>query len=255
MLSNQCVEVDGYKPVSMIESMSNDNQREKKEITNEVLAERINAAWLKTASSQALTFSLLEYRFLVRRFPQWLALSIGRSEHERVRRLLLSNLVEELGGCGNAPSHLMLLDRTIESCGIPSPIEYSPTEETRKIEAWFFSVFSEQSIYNALCVLGPGTEAISSKFLDPFEEGLKRAFSTRSLDLEYFAVHRTEMEAQHTEHIEQAIRFLEEIASKKEERLSLVSERSRWSSAGIKAHNSFWKHLKCEAKIFRFRST
>lgn len=203
----------------------------------------INAAWLKTAPPQALTFSLLEYRYLVRRFPQWLALTIGRSEHERVRRLLLPNLTEELGGCGNEPSHLMLLDKTIESCAITGANEHSTTDTTRKIEAWFFSVFSEQPVYNALCVLGPGTEAISSEFLDPLEEGLKCAFSSRSLDLEYFAVHRTEMEAQHTEYIDHAIRFLEEITPE-QKRPSLAKEHGRWSNMGIEAHNLFWKHLK-----------
>ncbi|MCI0557411.1 MAG: iron-containing redox enzyme family protein [Nitrososphaera sp.] len=203
----------------------------------------IDAVWLKTASLQALTFSLLEYRYLVRRFPQWLALCIGRSENERVRRLLLPNLIEELGGCGNAPSHLTLLDRTIESCGITDAREHAPTEETFKIEGWFFAVFSEQPIYNALCVLGPGTEAISSQFLEPLEEGLMRASPTRLLNLDYFAAHRTEMEEQHSLHIEQTIRFLEEIASE-EKQVSLASERRRWISAGLEAHNSFWKHLK-----------
>ncbi len=203
----------------------------------------IHAEWLTTATAKKLAFSLLEYRYLVKRFSQWLALCIGKSEYEPVRRLLLPNLIEELGGSENAPSHLTLLDKTIGSCGIVGIAEYNPTEETRRIEAWFFSVFSEQPVYNGLCVLGPGTEEISSKFLDPLETGIKNAFSNITLNLEYFSVHQTEMEKKHSESIEQAILILDKI-SMEENGISLINEKYQWSRDAIEAHNSFWNHLK-----------
>lgn len=202
----------------------------------------IDVSWLRGCSGQSIPSILQEYRYFVHRFPQWLALTIGRATQERVRQLLLPNLVEECGSFDGAPSHLALLDRTLASCDIRDVEAYVPTKETRASEAWFYRACSEERAYASLCVLGPGTEAISHSFLDPLEDCVRHAYAGRDLDLEYFAVHKTEVEAKHAEQIEEAIQVLEAEADS-ETKAAMKAERARWSQAGIDAHAKFWSDL------------
>ena len=207
----------------------------------------IDAAWLPRCGRPAVPTILQEYRYLVHRFPQWLALVIGRSEHQRVWQWLLPNLVEECGSLDGEPSHLALLDRTLASCGVTGMEQYHATDETRAAENWFYGVFAERDTYESLCVLGPGTEAISQTFLQPLEECLRRELGGDNLDLEYFAAHRTEVEAQHAEHIEAAIQYLEEQAET-EVREKMHAARATWTQAGIDAHAKFWADLHAQLR-------
>ncbi len=207
----------------------------------------IDVEWLRDIPRRAVETVLLEYRYLVHRFPQWLALVIGRSEHERIWQWLLPNLVEECGSLDGEPSHLALLDRTMASFGVAGVEQYHPTDETRAAENWFYDVFAEQNTYESLCVLGPGTEAISQTFLQPLEECLRRKLGGDNLDLAYFAAHRTEVEAQHAEHIDAAIQYLEEQAETKD-REKMHAARATWTQAGIDAHAKFWADLHAQLR-------
>lgn len=203
----------------------------------------VDTSWLADLAPECMGTVMLEYRFLVRRFPQWLLLTAGRCEDEYVRQLLLPNIVEECGLVGEVPSHLELLDRCCYSLGLSGPSFYRPSIETRDLEAWFYEIFLRRDVYRCLCVLGPGTEAISEYFLLPLERGIKRLYPEESIDLRYFAAHKAEVEGEHAEDIERALAYLEGKASQNE-LASLGRIRERWARAGLMAHSRFWANVK-----------
>lgn len=198
----------------------------------------IKVEWLATAERSKILSCLVEYRYLVGRFPQWLALAIGNSEDEDVRQLLLPNLIKEIGSPGS-PSHLSLLDDCIRSCGIAYDREYAPRRSTRAIEGWFFGTFAGSDAFRALCVLGPGTEAISSSFLVPLSEGLTQAFTGIPLDMRYFEVHTADNEDEDARMIEEALSFLQERSP-----IDLAVERESVVRAAIAKHQQFWDSLR-----------
>jgi pyrroloquinoline quinone (PQQ) biosynthesis protein C len=202
--------------------------------------------WLQTADSQTLEHCLLEYRFLVRRFTQWLAAIIARSDDQRIGQLLLDNLVDELGGLEGPPSHLQLLDALLTSCGVLNVERHRPSAETVAIEAWFLRAVREEPVLHALCVLGPGTEAISSQFLEPLERGVVRAFPDRKLDVRYFDVHRTQVEARHAEDINKAIELacggLDEVGGPQADKL-----KTEWAQAARQQHEHFWRAMRAQS--------
>jgi len=199
----------------------------------------MDTKWLNRVPDVVLRDVLVEYRYLVRRFPQWIALTIGRSEDNEIRQLLMPNLVEECGS-QNRPSHLEMLDRCLTSCGIVLDRQREPFKTTKAIEAWFYSIFATESTLASLCVLGPGTEAISQEFLIPLETGLRNAFRTVDVDFSYFEAHRTTLEEQHAKNIQAAMTRLENLENQS------AAERDTWIRAAIDAHADFWTFLKVQ---------
>lgn len=203
----------------------------------------IQAAWLENQSRDNLKFILAEYRFLVGRFVQWLGLTLGKSSDERIRQLLLHNLIEECGQIGGARSHLSLLDDCLASCGIIPVIDYKPLRSTICAEHWFFSTFSNQDCHTCLSVLGPGTECISQQFLKPLEIGIRQAFGCESVNYSYFDVHRAEVEIFHAQDINRAIELIEADCDLDEIK-RLKRSRYYWSNEAISQHDVFWTSLR-----------
>ena len=203
----------------------------------------ITAHWVNSCSRQSLEVVLAEYRYLVRRFPQWLSLTIGRCEDEKVRQLLVPNLVEECGVWNDRASHLSLLDQCLRTCGVPVASTYAPLKSTQEAERWFFDVFSNEPTYVQLCVLGPGTEAVSQCFLKPLEQGLRNGFPESTVDFSYFEAHKTEMEEIHVRNIEEAITHIEQLDHRAQP-TRRDTMKAKWIALGIHAHQTFWDGLK-----------
>ena len=91
---------------------------------------KIKAEWLENESRENLQVILSEYRFLVHRFMQWIGFTFGKSNNERVRQLLLHNIIDECGQIGGEPSHLSFLDDSLASCGVVVSENYSPLPST-----------------------------------------------------------------------------------------------------------------------------
>lgn len=195
--------------------------------------------WLRSAARHSLASVLTEYRYLVHRFPSWLALVIARSGDAEVGRLLLPNLLEETG-VPPAPSHLALLDRCLESCSDGGLLRARAVlHETAEAEAWFVSVCATESTLAGLALLGPGTESISAGFLEPLEEGLLRAFGS-TLDRTYFDQHRAEFEASHAAALDAA---LELCVGRAQDAAVAAEEVGRWAAAARMRHELFWADM------------
>lgn len=203
----------------------------------------IDASWIQEAPQTAVAHALLEYRYFVHRFTQWLALAIGHAEDQRIRQLVLPNLIDEQGGMDNRPSHLDLLDRCLDSCGVKRRLNHRPLASTVRAEAWFFGVCSGVDTHAALCVLGPGTESISQTFLGPLETAIRRAWPEKPIDITYFDVHRPEIEAAHANGLLDAIKLVESGAPDNIAR-KLITTRAEWTDAAIRQHASFWNGLR-----------
>jgi pyrroloquinoline quinone (PQQ) biosynthesis protein C len=201
----------------------------------------IDAEWLSSASEDILALALRNYRRLVHRFPQWLALTIGRSADVRVRDLLMPNLVEECGGAEPWVSHLDLLDSCLQSCGIAGDQDILPS--TCEIERWFVDVLRKEDTTRALAVLGPGTEAVAEQFLGPLERGVRGTFLALSPDLRYFDVHRPERERAHIASIDEAIRYLIDTSSAIA-RAEQHEDVNTWAKRTVDMHSRFWASLK-----------
>lgn len=205
----------------------------------------VKADWLSQSQPMHLLACLVEYRYLVGRFPQWLALTIGHSQCERVRQLLLPNLIRE-SGSDRELSHLSLLDGCILSCGAAYTDAHIPRPATRCVEEWFFRVFASGNLYSSLCVLGPGTEAISWSFLQPLCHGLKGAFGQSQVDLSYFDVHRPDNEDEDARMIQEAMHLIEQRSP-----IDLSVERAAMVNAAIDKHQQFWDSLRAEDDLGR----
>lgn len=209
----------------------------------DLMKKYIDAAWLENETREDLRLVLGEYRFLVSRFVQWIGLTFAKSSDETVRQLLLHNIVEECSEIGGPPSHLGRLDLCLASCGVLAPQSHTPLASTRRIENWFFDLFSNQDCHACLSALGPGTESISQQFLVPLEAGIRKAFAGEAVDYGYFDVHRPEVESVHAEDLDKAIALVENAASPSE-RERLLRSRQFWSAETIAQHAAFWAELR-----------
>jgi|ERR1039458_334383 pyrroloquinoline quinone (PQQ) biosynthesis protein C len=207
------------------------------------MKKQIKAQWLENESRENLQFILAEYRFLVHRFMQWIGLTFGKSSNERVRQLLLHNIIDECGRIGGDPSHLSYLDDCLASCGVVASEHYKPRPSTRRIEKWFFDVYQHRDCHVCLSVLGPGTESISQQFLKPLEAGLRHAFAGQKVDYKYFDVHRPEVEIAHAEDIAKALAIVEQ-STESAVRKKFEKERIHWAEQAIAHHAEFWTSLK-----------
>jgi pyrroloquinoline quinone (PQQ) biosynthesis protein C len=201
------------------------------------------AEWLNRASAYKLSFALQEYRYLVHRFSQWLALVVARASDARIRGLLLPNLFEEIGVPPEV-SHLSLLDSCITSCGIRVDPVRRATGATREIEQWFVGACANENLLAGLAVLGPGTEMVSQSFLSPLEAALRRVYGERRVDFAYFDHHRPEVESGHAQAVDEAIRILCEASG---DRGACEAERDFWAGKAIERHRQFWEAVQAGA--------
>ncbi|HEX6372500.1 MAG TPA: iron-containing redox enzyme family protein [Longimicrobium sp.] len=200
---------------------------------------RIDAEWLSGLEEWELGAVVLNYRYFVHRFPQWLALTIGNSSDERVRQLLLPNLVEEAGTFQGAPSHLNLLDALIVSCGCELD-EFTPLDSTIQSEQWFYDVTHDGITEYALAALGPGTEDVSQDFLVPFETAIRSIYGIRA-DYRYFDAHRPSVEEHHGNDIRLALSLLEGSSN---DPANFTNRVRTAASNAIHTHQTFWDGLR-----------
>jgi len=197
--------------------------------------------FLNSIESKSINSILCEYYNLVKRFPQWFALTIALTEDEIIRKLLLPNLVEETGDLDKNPSHLQFLKNLLNSCEIDYN-HYSPSEKTREIESWFYTLFASDDTYKKLCVLGPATERFSQSFLDPLEEAVRDNFKSKNVDYTYFDEHRPEVEVHHADDLDKAIKHFEDsYLSIPQSEINILRE--KYVSEGIAKHSEFWENL------------
>lgn len=199
----------------------------------------ISPAWLEGLDKIELKIVLREYGYLVHRFPQFIALVIGHAENAEVRRLLLPNLIDEIGDDRDNPSHVSLFERCMGSCGFQMDLNET-SQATREIEDRFFSIFDSADTARSLAVLGPGTEEIAQDFLVPMEGGLVKAFG--SVDLRYFEVHRPQYESRHIGDIRQAIRILGDSVAESE-KPGLDAQIERDAKEALQMHTRFWENV------------
>lgn len=196
----------------------------------------LDVNWLKTVEKEKLNRVLLEYELISRNFVPWLLHVMANAEDERVRQLLLPNLNEECGEYKKNNSHHTLYLKLIKSFGL-KPQEFNHDELTVKTEKAFKNIFRGSDTYRSLCIIGPAIEAISSDFLYPIYEGVKKHYGD-STHMIYFTLHLSEMEDEHAGFIEEAIRLMEEKNPK------LKSKRMKYVHEGICIFETFWNGLK-----------
>lgn len=195
--------------------------------------------WLEDLAQAEMRIVLREYGYFIHRFTQFIALLIGHAESAEIRRLLLPNLIDEIGDERDNLAHVTLFENCAASCGLNTD-STEISESTREIENWFFCVFDTADTPKALAVLGPGTEEIAQNFLVPLERGLLRAFG--SVDLRYFEVHRPEYEAIHISDIRHAIHTLGH--SLPESQQQIFDDKIKSVTLEAQAmHMRFWKNL------------
>lgn len=198
----------------------------------------LNLDWLTHCDRAALRRVMCEYGHFIHRFAQYIALVIGHSENERVRRLLIGNLADEIG-TGTTPAHFALYQACAASCGTDLSGSHV-SSRTREIEAWFFDIYNAEDTARSLAALGPGTEEIAQGFLDPLEHALRNCFPTA--DLRYFDAHRPEMESAHISNIREALTAIRESIPVED-----VSDHDQTIEyhilAAHQAHSDFWSNL------------
>lgn len=195
--------------------------------------------WLEGLAQAEMRTILREYGYLIHRFTQFIALVIGHAENAEVRRLLLPNLIDEIGDDRDNLAHVNLFEICAASCGLQTASnEILPS--TQEIEDWFFSVFNSADTARSLAVLGPGTEEIAQSFLVPMELGLIRAFD--SVDLRYFEVHRPQFETMHIGDIRQAIHILRNSLPELE-RFGFDAKIEADTHDALAMHARFWDNL------------
>jgi pyrroloquinoline quinone (PQQ) biosynthesis protein C len=183
---------------------------------------------------------LYEYKILVKRFPQWFALLIGRIDNQKIRQLLLPNLVDEAGKYQKESSHQDYLNSLMKSLGLENE-EFKISNETLKIEHWFFNLFYSGDLYKCLCVLGPATESVSFQFLNPLEEAIKANYPGKNIDYTYFEVHRPDIEIKHAKDLALAMEIYEKIHFGN---FSFKELREKNIQEGLIQHQKFWDNLR-----------
>ena len=195
--------------------------------------------WLEGLDKTEMRIVLQEYGYLIHRFTQFIALVIGHTENADIRRLLLPNLIDEIGDDQDNPAHVNLFEICAASCGLQIAMN-EVSQSTQEIENWFFSVFNSADTARSLAVLGPGTEEIAQSFLVPMERGLIRAFD--SVDLRYFKVHRPQFESMHIGDIRQAIHILRS-SLPESERFNFDAKIETDTQEALAMHARFWDNL------------
>ncbi len=195
--------------------------------------------WLDDLTKTEMRIVLLEYGYLIHRFTQFIALVIGHAENAEVRRLLISNLIDEIGDDRDNLAHVYLFEICATSCGLQMDSN-AVSQSTQDIENWFFSVFNSADTARSLAVLGPGTEEIAQSFLVPMERGLVRVFG--SVDLRYFDVHRPQYESMHIGDIRQAIHIVRN-SHPKSEWLGFDEKIETNTKEAMAMHTKFWDNI------------
>lgn len=150
---------------------------------------------------------MLEYYHYVYGFTSWLGQVIARADDDRIRALLIPNLVEEVTDPSCGRSHRDLLIDLLHALDL-SDVEIRASEpkvETRAAARFFDDLYSSEKTLESLFAFGPGTEGVSFCFLEPMETALRRAFSLDEESLRYFTVHRPEKEHAHVGALDDAI--------------------------------------------------
>jgi len=194
-------------------------------------------SWIADCKKQEFETIIREYGYFIHRFTQFIALLIGHTGDEKVRSLLLPNLVDEVGNDTDDPSHVFLYQRFAKDCGVT--LQWEGISSTSKaVEEWFYQTFNSEDTLRALCALGPGTEEISHWFLGPMEEATIKHFPTANLA--YFDVHRAAVEENHINDIRSGISVLKNRDSDQ----SIFEEKvQRFSHEAIQQHLLFWENL------------
>ena len=196
--------------------------------------------WLKELNKEEIIRVLVEYQYLVRRFNHWFVLTIGKADNQKIRELLIPNLLDEVGDSHIKTPHTRLLENVI--IGIAGKYFKIPvSKDTKQIEQKFYNLFDNGSLYQCLCALGPATECISYQFLEPMESSIKKNFGD-SVDYAYFDEHRPEKEAQHSMDLLDAIKVYEAENPKSPE----LKDKDSLILQGVELHNEFWMNLKNE---------
>ena len=200
---------------------------------------KVSNDWVINCEKRQIVITLFEYAYLIKRFPQWFALLIGRIENQDIRQLLLPNLVDESGSFKGDPSHKDYVNSLIKSINYDIT-EYTTSIKTIELEDWFFNLFYKGDLYKCLCVLGPATESVSYQFLNPLEEAIKKCFSDKNVDYTYFEVHRPEIEIKHAKDLNAAIKIYENLCFDSD----INGIKSGYIEEGISKHQEFWDNLK-----------
>lgn len=195
----------------------------------------IDARWLMEANKQTLVGTLSEYDLIQRSFVPWLCHIMANTENERVRLLVLPNLIEECGNFRRKHSHQYLYRRMLKSNGI-SVANHKFSKLTIETGKRYTKLFSSKNTYRSLCAVGPGIEAISSDFLYPMYQGVLKHFGDAG-HLIYFTLHLSEIENDHASSIEDAMRILED------ENPKLLKKKEKYINEGVEIFKNFWDNL------------
>ena len=195
----------------------------------------LNVEWLMGDSKETLVGALLEYDLIQRNFVPWLCQIMANAKNERVRQLLLPNLIEECGSFRRKNSHHDLYLKMLE-CNNISVTNHKFSSLAIETEKRYTKLFSSKNTYRSLCAVGPGIEAISSDFLYPMYQGVLKHFGD-SRHLIYFTLHLSEMEDEHANCIEAAMGIMEK------ENPGLLKKREIYINEGIEIFRNFWDNL------------
>jgi hypothetical protein len=152
----------------------------------------------------------------------------------------MPNLIREAGFGPDGVTHLELLDGCLRSCGVDYSDSFRPARSTAELEEWFFSVFASRNVYTSLCVLGPGTEAVSNDFLGPLERAVKKEFGSgrNGANLAYFDAHSAKNEDEDAKCILLAMHEIERNSP-----VDLSKERATMVRMARTKHQQFWDSL------------
>lgn len=195
----------------------------------------LDVKWLTKAKKETLIKVLLEYDLIQKRFVPWLCHIMANTEHERVRQLLLPNLNEECGDFRKKNSHHDLYLKMLEYNKI-SVTNHKFSKLTIETDKKYTQLFSSKNTYRSLCAIGPGIEAISSDFLFPMYIAVKNIYGD-SKHMIYFTLHLSEMEDEHANCIENAMRIMEN------ENPKLLLKKEAYINEGIEIFRNFWDNL------------
>jgi len=195
----------------------------------------IDAKWLMECDKELIAAALMEYELIQRKFVPWICQIMANAENEKVRQLLLPNLIEESGSFGRQNSHHDLYLKMLERNKI-NVQNHTFDQLTLNTEKNFTKIFKSNNTYRSLCVVGPGIEAISADFLYPMYQGVLRNFGN-SRSLIYFTLHLSEMEDNHANCIEKAMKIMEN------ENPKLLKKKDKYINEGIEIFKVFWVNL------------
>lgn len=195
----------------------------------------LDVKWLNNVQKETLIKVLLEYNLIQKNFVPWLCHIMANTENERIRQLLLPNLIEECGDFRKKNSHNDLYLRMLKFNNI-NVANHKYSKLTIETEKKYTKLFSSKNTYRSLCAIGPGIEAVSSDFILPMYIAVKNIFG-ESKHMIYFTLHLSEMEDEHADCIEDAMRIMEKDNPK------LLDKREAYIKEGIEVFRNFWDNL------------